>query len=57
MVDMGIYGNAVSDLNPNDIADINVLKGAAATALYGWRAQNGAIIITTKKEKVKRSWS
>ena len=48
------YGNAVSDLNPNDIADINVLKGAAATALYGWRAQNGAIIITTKKGKSKK---
>lgn len=45
------YGNAISDINPNDIADINVLKGAAATALYGSRAQNGAIIITTKKGK------
>lgn len=45
------YGNAISDINPNDIEDINVLKGAAATALYGSRAQNGAIIITTKKGK------
>ncbi|CAI9675113.1 MULTISPECIES: SusC/RagA family TonB-linked outer membrane protein [Elizabethkingia] len=45
------FGNTVSDINPNDIADINVLKGAAATALYGSRAQNGAIIITTKKGK------
>lgn len=43
------YGNAASDINPNDIETINVLKGAAAAALYGSRAQNGAIIITTKK--------
>jgi len=43
------FGNAASDINPNNIAEINVLKGAAATALYGSRAQNGAIIITTKK--------
>ncbi|WP_312766604.1 SusC/RagA family TonB-linked outer membrane protein [Epilithonimonas sp.] len=45
------FGNTISDINPNDIADVNVLKGAAATALYGSRAQNGAIIITTKKGK------
>lgn len=45
------YGSPVSDINPNDIETINVLKGAAATALYGSRAQNGAIIITTKKGK------
>ncbi len=45
------FGNAASDINPNNIAEINVLKGAAATALYGSRAQNGAIIITTKKGK------
>ncbi len=43
------YGNAAADLNPNDIESINVLKGAAATALYGSRAANGAVIITTKK--------
>ncbi|ASK29313.1 SusC/RagA family TonB-linked outer membrane protein [Chryseobacterium sp. T16E-39] len=45
------YGSPVSDINPNDIETLNVLKGAAATALYGSRAQNGAIIITTKKGK------
>jgi len=45
------YGSSVSDINPNDIETINVLKGAAATALYGSRAQNGAIIITTKRGK------
>lgn len=44
-------GNTISDINPDDIAEINVLKGAAATALYGSRAANGAIIITTKKGK------
>ncbi|WP_445381485.1 SusC/RagA family TonB-linked outer membrane protein [Robiginitalea sp. IMCC43444] len=43
------YGNAASDLNPDDIETINVLKGAAATALYGSRAANGVIMITTKK--------
>ena len=44
-------GNTISDINPEDIAEVNVLKGAAATALYGSRAANGAIIITTKKGK------
>jgi TonB-linked SusC/RagA family outer membrane protein len=42
------YGNAASDINPDDIESMNVLKGAAATALYGSRAANGAIVITTK---------
>ncbi|MGB0523184.1 MAG: SusC/RagA family TonB-linked outer membrane protein [Flammeovirgaceae bacterium] len=41
--------NRAVDLNPEDIADITVLKGGAATALYGLRAANGAIIITTKR--------
>lgn len=45
------YGNAASDINPDDIASMNVLKGAAATALYGSRAANGVIIIETKKGK------
>ncbi len=43
------YGNAAMDINPQDIASMNVLKGAAATALYGSRAANGVIIIETKK--------
>jgi TonB-linked SusC/RagA family outer membrane protein len=43
------YGSAAADINPNDIESINVLKGAAATALYGSRAANGVILITTKK--------
>lgn len=41
--------NRAIDINPNDIADMTVLKGPSATALYGVRAANGAIIITTKK--------
>jgi TonB-dependent SusC/RagA subfamily outer membrane receptor len=45
------YGNAASDINPDDIATINVLKGAAASALYGERGSNGVIMITTKKGK------
>ncbi len=40
---------AFDDLNPNDIADISVLKGATAAALYGSKAGNGAIIVSTKK--------
>ncbi|WP_233898575.1 SusC/RagA family TonB-linked outer membrane protein [Tenacibaculum piscium] len=43
------YGNAASDINPDDIASMSVLKGAAASALYGSRAANGVIIVTTKK--------
>ncbi|EAR11671.1 putative outer membrane protein, probably involved in nutrient binding [Polaribacter irgensii 23-P] len=45
------YGNPISDINPDDIESMNVLKGSAATALYGSRASNGVIIITTKKGK------
>lgn len=44
------YG-AASQINPEDIESISVLKGANAAALYGSRAQNGAIIVTTKKGK------
>ncbi len=43
--------NRAIDINPNDIASLTVLKGPAATVLYGIRAANGAIIITTKKGK------
>ncbi len=42
-------GNRGLDINPDDIADLNVLKGPAAAALYGIRAANGAIVITTRK--------
>ncbi|GAA4307570.1 SusC/RagA family TonB-linked outer membrane protein [Compostibacter hankyongensis] len=42
------YGNPISDINPDDIASVSVLRGAAASALYGSRAGNGVILITTK---------
>ncbi|VAW28905.1 Outer membrane TonB-dependent transporter, utilization system for glycans and polysaccharides (PUL), SusC family [hydrothermal vent metagenome] len=45
------YSNRAGDINPDDIASYTILKGAAATALYGVRAANGAIVITTKKGK------
>ena len=48
-------GNRAGDLNPDDIESITVLKGAAASALYGQRAKNGAIIITTKRGKPGQS--
>jgi len=47
-------GNAASDINPDDIASVSVLKGAAASALYGSRASNGVIMITTKKSSKKK---
>lgn len=43
------YGNAAGDINPDDVESISVLKGASAAALYGSRAANGVILITTKK--------
>ncbi len=43
------FGNTANDINPSDIESMTVLKGAAATSLYGSRATNGVIIITTKK--------
>jgi TonB-linked SusC/RagA family outer membrane protein len=45
------YGNAAADINPDDIESVNILKGAAASALYGYLAGNGVVIITTKKGK------
>ena len=44
-------GNRAGDLNPDDIETMTVLKGAAASALYGSRARNGVIVITTKRGK------
>ena len=43
--------NRAADINPNDIESLTILKGPAATALYGLRASNGAIVITTKTAK------
>ncbi|RKD90369.1 SusC/RagA family TonB-linked outer membrane protein [Mangrovibacterium diazotrophicum] len=45
------YGNAISDLNSNDIESMSILKGPSAAALYGSRAGNGVVLITTKKGK------
>ncbi|WP_158991837.1 SusC/RagA family TonB-linked outer membrane protein [Mucilaginibacter sp. L196] len=45
------YGSPASDINPDDIESVTVLKGAGATALYGSRGANGVILITTKKAK------
>jgi len=42
------YGNVISDINPNDIENISILKGPSAAALYGSRAGNGVVLITTK---------
>ncbi len=47
-------GDGISNLNPEDIASITVLKGPNATALYGSRANNGAIVITTKKGTARK---
>ncbi|MEG0701699.1 MAG: TonB-dependent receptor plug domain-containing protein, partial [Muribaculaceae bacterium] len=44
-------GSSLSDINPNDIENMTVLKGAAASALYGQEAANGVIMITTKGGK------
>lgn len=44
-------GNRVSDINPEDIETMNILKGGAATALYGLRGASGVVVITTKKGK------
>ncbi|MGN6343148.1 MAG: SusC/RagA family TonB-linked outer membrane protein [Ginsengibacter sp.] len=45
------YSNRIMDINPEDIATLSVLKGAAAAALYGSRAADGVVIITTKQGK------
>lgn len=52
--DAGDYGNELKNLNPENFATISVLKGAAATALYGSRGLNGAIVITTKSGESRR---
>jgi len=49
--DYQVNANPLASLNPNDIADITILKDASATAIYGSRGANGVILITTKKGK------
>lgn len=48
-------GDGISNLNPDDIESMNILKGPAAAALYGSSAANGVVVITTKKGKVGRT--
>ena len=48
-VDGADYGNGMNNINPNDIESITILKGTAASSLYGGLAKNGAIMITTKR--------
>ena len=45
------FGNGANDINPDDVETLTILKGASATALYGSRAANGVIMITTKRAK------
>jgi TonB-dependent SusC/RagA subfamily outer membrane receptor len=47
--------NRISDINPNDIESIEILKGASASALYGSKASNGVVIITTKRGGLARN--
>lgn len=49
------YSGGASEINPDDIESISVLKGANAAALYGSRAQNGAIVIVTKKGQLNQA--
>ena len=49
-----LIGNEISWLNPNDIDNITVLKDASATAIYGSRASNGVIVVTTKRGSTER---
>jgi len=51
----GAYGNSLSTLDPNDIESMSVLKGAAAASLYGSRAMNGVVVITTKSGNASAS--
>ncbi|MCD7933455.1 MAG: carboxypeptidase-like regulatory domain-containing protein [Tannerellaceae bacterium] len=50
-------GDGLNAINPDDIAEIQVLKGAAASALYGYRGGNGAILITTKSGSAQKGVS
>lgn len=55
--DQRLRGNALIDLNPEDIESLTVLKGASAAALYGSEATNGVIVVTTKSGKAKNGFS
>src|SRR5688572_1656325 len=51
----GIQGGSISNLNPSDIASIEVLKDASATAIYGSQGANGVVIVTTKRGTVGKT--
>lgn len=55
VLDGVIFGGNISDINPNDIESVTVLKDATSAALYGSRAANGVIVITSKKGRVGTS--
>ncbi|MEG0454426.1 MAG: TonB-dependent receptor plug domain-containing protein, partial [Bacteroides sp.] len=48
------FGNGANDINSDDVESVTVLKGASATALYGSRAANGVIMVTTKKAGIEK---
>lgn len=50
------FGNGGSEISPDDIASISILKGAGSAALYGARAANGVVVITTKRGKNKKGF-
>ena len=50
------FGNGLTELNPEDIESLSVLKGITAAALYGSRGANGVIIVTTKDQETDRIW-
>jgi len=55
--DQRINSNGLSDINPEDIENLSILKGASASALYGSEAANGVVMITTKSGKGKKGFS
>ena len=50
------FGDNISDINPDNIESVSVLKGPSASALYGSRAMNGVILITTKRGRAEKGW-
>src|SRR5690606_40164906 len=55
VVDGAIYYGQLSDINPNDIENLEVLKDASAAAVFGAKSANGVILITTRRGKEGRS--
>ena len=55
VLDGVIYSGQMTDINPNDIEQIDILKDASSTAVYGAKAANGVVLITTKKGTDRKS--